>query len=213
MGQQCVLRMGAIMDFKKLAAPFLWLGLAMAFSGCASIVEGTDQSVTVQTNPSGASCELKRDGSVIGVVNPTPGTVNVDKSKDDIAVLCKKDGYQDGSGAFSSEFQGMTFGNILFGGIIGVAIDAGSGAMHEYPASVTVSLAPNSFANTLERDKFFDERAGVVRKDAETAIAKVKQNCKSGQQKTCDEAVVKIESARDDELAEIEVKRAQALVQ
>ncbi len=190
-----------------------WLGMAAAASGCASIVEGTDQSVTVQTTPSGASCELKRDGEVIGVVNPTPGTVTVDKSKDDISVICRKDGYQDGSGAFSSDFQGMTFGNLLFGGIIGVAVDASSGAMHEYPASVTVVMSPNAFPSNAERDKFFDQRAGSVRSEADAAIAKVKQNCKSSQQKTCDEAVGKIEAARDDQLADIEVKRAQAVVQ
>jgi hypothetical protein len=201
------------MNIRKFSLLGCWLGLAFLSSGCASIVEGTDQSVTVQTSPSGASCELKRDGTVIGIVNPTPGTVTVDKSKHDIAVICKKDGYQDGSGAFSSEFQGMTFGNLLFGGIIGVAVDASSGAMHEYPASVTVVMAPNSFANSAERDKFFDQRAALIRQDAETAIAKVKQNCKSSQQKTCDEAVGKIEHARDDQLADIEVKRAEAQVQ
>jgi len=190
-----------------------WLGLAAAASGCASIVEGTDQSVTVQTTPSGASCELKRDGEVVGVVNPTPGTVTVDKSKDDIAIICQKDGYQYASGAFSSDFQGMTFGNILFGGLIGVAVDASSGAMHEYPASVTIAMAPDAFPDTVERDKFFDQRAGGIRKDAETTIAKVRQNRKSSQQQACDEAVGKIEAARDDQLADVEVKRAQAVVQ
>jgi len=204
---------GNAMRVGRVIAMGCWLGLAAATSGCASIVEGTDQSVTVQTTPSGASCELKRDGNVIGVVNPTPGTVTVDKSKDDIAVICKKEGYQDASGAFSSDFQGMTFGNILFGGLIGVAVDASSGAMHEYPASVTVAMAPNSFPNTSERDKFFDQRVDSIRKDAEAAIAKVRQNCKSSQQKTCDEAVGQIETARDDQLADVEVKRAQAVVQ
>jgi hypothetical protein len=97
--------------------------------------------------------------------------------------------------------------------LIGVAVDASSGAMHEYPASVTVAMAPNSFVNTSERDEFFDQRADAIRKDAETAITKVRQNCKSSQQKTCDEAVGKIEAARDDQLADIEVKRAQAVVQ
>ncbi|HET6159457.1 MAG TPA: hypothetical protein VFE34_14010 [Dongiaceae bacterium] len=169
--------------------------------------------MTVQTSPSGANCELRRDGDVIGVVNPTPGIINVDKSKDDISVICKKDGYQDGSGAFSSEFQGMTFGNLLFGGIIGVAVDASSGAMHEYPASVTVVMAPNAFPSTADRDKFFDGRASGIRQEAETAIAKIKKDCKSSQQKTCDEAVTKIEAARDDQLADIEVKRTQAVVQ
>src|SRR4051812_10109461 len=143
--------LGKSMSIRRFSMLGCWLCLAFLSSGCASIVEGTDQSVTVQTSPSGASCELKRDGTVIGVVNPTPGTITVDKSKNDIAVICKKDGYQDGSGAFSSEFQGMTFGNLLFGGIIGVAVDASSGAMHEYPASVTVVMAPNSFANSAER--------------------------------------------------------------
>src|SRR5262245_3399724 len=196
---------GNTMGVGRLIILGCWLGLAAAASGCASIVEGTDQSVTVQTTPSGASCELKRDGSVIGVINPTPGTVTVDKSKDDIAVICKKEGYQDTSGAFSSDRQGMTFGNILFGGLIGVAVDASSGAMHEYPASVSIAMAPNSFPNTLERDKFFDQRADSIRKDAEAAIAKVRQDCKSSQQKTCDEAVGKIETARDSQLADVEV--------
>jgi hypothetical protein len=186
--------------------------LAAAASGCASIVEGTDQSVTVQTTPSGASCELKRDGEVIGIVNPTPGTVTVDKSKDDIAVICRKDGYQDASGTLSSEFQGMTFGNILFGGLIGVAVDASSGAMHEYPVSVTIAMAPNSFPNAMERDRFFDQQANGIRKDAEAAITKLRQDCKSSQ-KTCDEAIGKIEAARDDQLADVEAKRAQAVVQ
>lgn len=204
---------GERMSVGRFVMMCCWLGLAAAAVGCASIVEGTDQSVTVQTMPSGANCELKRDGQVIGVVNPTPGTVTVDKSKHDIAVICKKDGYQDASGAFSSDFQGMTFGNILFGGIIGVAVDASSGAMHEYPASISIAMAPNSFPNTMERDRFFDQRAESIRKDAEAAIAKVRQDCKSSQQKTCDEAIGKIEVARDDQLADVEVKRAQAVVQ
>ena len=39
----------------------------------------------------------------------------------------------------ASEFQAMTFGNILFGGLIGVVVDAASGATHEYPPLVTIT--------------------------------------------------------------------------
>jgi hypothetical protein len=74
-------------------------------------------------------------------------------------------------------------------------------------------MAPNSFPNASERDKFFDQRADSIRKDADSAIAKERQNCKASQQKTCDEAVGKIKTARDDQLADVEVKRAQAAVQ
>lgn len=125
------------------------LMLATLASGCATIVEGTDQTVTVTSDPSGASCELKRDGQVIGIVNPTPGSVQIDKSKKDISVQCVKEGYADAGGALGSDFQGMTFGNILFGGLIGVAVDAGSGAMHEYEPLIHVELSPQTGAPPL----------------------------------------------------------------
>jgi hypothetical protein len=108
--------------------------------GCATITEGSDQSVTVMTDPSGAQCELRREGSIIGVVNPTPGTVQIDKDKDTITISCELEGYERGMGTLDSEFEGMTAGNLLFGGIIGVGVDAASGAMHEYPSTFTLIL-------------------------------------------------------------------------
>ena len=74
------------------------------------------------------------------MVNPTPGSVAVDKSQHDITVRCRLDGFQEAVGTFDSEFQGMTAGNILFGGLIGIGVDAASGAMHEYDHTVTVVL-------------------------------------------------------------------------
>src|SRR5689334_20200634 len=105
----------------------------LVLGGCASLVKGTTQSVTVNTDPTGAICILSRDGAQIGIVNPTPGTIMVGKATGAISVACKKLGYDDSVGTLASSFQAMTFGNILFGGIIGVAIDAASGEMNEYP--------------------------------------------------------------------------------
>lgn len=126
------------------------VALAAACGACSTIVEGTDQTVTVATDPSGATCELSRGGQIIGVVNPTPGSILVDKSADNISVICSKEGYQDASGTLTSEFEGMTFGNILFGGIIGVAVDASSGAMNQYPSSITVRLVKEEPAEDVE---------------------------------------------------------------
>src|SRR3546814_17704285 len=84
----------------------------------------------------------------LAVVNPTPGTVQIEKSKDTITVRCKKEGFFETAETLDSEVQGMTFGNILFGGIIGVAVDASSGAMNQYPSSVTIALVPESFTST-----------------------------------------------------------------
>jgi hypothetical protein len=45
-------------------------------SGCSTVVNGTTQSVVIDTAPQGAICSVKRiEEGVIGVVNPTPGTL------------------------------------------------------------------------------------------------------------------------------------------
>ncbi|BCW90151.1 hypothetical protein sos41_33190 [Alphaproteobacteria bacterium SO-S41] len=66
----------------------------------------------------------------------------VTKSKHDILVACEKPGFQTTQVIAKSTFSGTTFGNILAGGIIGVAVDAASGANNEYPESVNVVLTP-----------------------------------------------------------------------
>ena len=63
--------------------------------GCASIVSGTSQNIYVNTTPEGADCKLYRENIVIARANPTPETVMVDKTKHDIVIKCKKNGYQE----------------------------------------------------------------------------------------------------------------------
>jgi hypothetical protein len=124
----------------------------MSATGCATIVKGKSQNITVDTKPQGAVCTLTRDGNTIAVINPTPQTIQINKDKDVITVICKKDGYLETSGDVTSKFQAMTFGNVIFGGIIGVGVDAGSGAMNEYPPMVTFTLIPAVFENADEKD-------------------------------------------------------------
>ena len=113
---------------------------AVFLAGCASIVEGTDQQISIQSKPSKAACNLTRDGSQLAYVNATPETVKVDKSQHDITVTCFKEGWDDGVGILTADFESMSWGNILIGGVIGAAVDAGSGAMHHYPPSIVVVL-------------------------------------------------------------------------
>ncbi len=185
--------------------------LSLVVGACATIVEGSDQTVTVITEPPGATCTLNREDTYAGVVNPTPGTVSVEKSKDNIGVICKKEGYFDGAASLSSDFQAMTFGNIVFGGFIGLAVDASSGAMHEYPESVTVVLSPKSFSNTSDRDAFFDRQRQRIGREAGEAAEKLRQSC---DQKTqdCEGLERAINEARDAELRELERQREAARV-
>ena len=114
---------------------------ALMLPGCSSILSGTSDTISFDTNPPGADCQLVRDGKVIGNVT-TPGGLTVQKTKDDIHVTCKKAGYQDATGQLTSEIQDETWGNIILGGGIGWAIDSASGADNDYADNITITLVP-----------------------------------------------------------------------
>ena len=100
-------------------------------AGCASITESKNQSMSVSTGDvTGAMCTLSNSkGSYY--VNSTPGSVMVRNACDQLTVTCKKDGYvaaNPAAGSVQDESKGMAWGNILFGGIIGIAVDRQTGA-------------------------------------------------------------------------------------
>ena len=121
-----------------------FLVVLMSFStGCATILSGKSQTITLNTNPAGARCELIREGRIVGTVETTPGAVTLDKTKHDIDVVCKKAGYSESRAFAESGTEGATFGNIILGGGIGWAIDSAAGADNKYPEVVTVNMVPN----------------------------------------------------------------------
>jgi hypothetical protein len=117
-----------------LTAPYL--------SACGTIVEGTSQTIAVTSSPSGAVCDLQRDGRSISTVMATPAVVRVDKTKDDILVNCALTGYSPASQNLHSGVSAGVFGNIIAGGVIGWGVDSATGADNEYPSSASVNLVP-----------------------------------------------------------------------
>ena len=128
--------------------------LALAFcsivplTGCATILAGKTQTVSIDSNPSGARCELRREGRVIGSVEKTPGAVTITKTKHDIDVICTKEGFGESKAFAESGTEGATFGNIILGGLVGWGVDSAVGADNKYPEMVAVNLAapPSSSA-------------------------------------------------------------------
>jgi len=119
------------------------LGAVTMFSGCASIIGGSSQSVSVQTTKgetmlAGAMCTLTNDKGTWFVTSP--GTVSIHRAYDDLSVVCKKEGEEPGAMTIKSSTKGMAYGNILAGGIIGAAVDMGTGAAYDYPSLITVSM-------------------------------------------------------------------------
>ena len=114
--------------------------VAAGMGGCATIVQGTTQTVSVISKPEdGAKCDLKNSQGTWYVT--TPGSVNVHKTKTDLNVFCKKEGVGTGSAVVVSKFGGTTFGNVLVGGLVGVTVDAASGANFYYDSPIVVTLS------------------------------------------------------------------------
>lgn len=114
-----------------------WVSL---LTGCASIVSGTTQVVSVDTpGCPGATCEMTNDKGK-WYVSRTPATVSVSRAYGPLTVSCKMH-ETTAVGSFNSSTKGMAFGNILFGGVIGAGIDMGSGAAYDYPQNLSVPMA------------------------------------------------------------------------
>ena len=112
-------------------------------SGCASIVNGQNQPISVDTpNCAPAKCELTNDKGSWFVT--TPGSVTVRRAYGDMTIVCTKAGMPAATLKVQSATKAMAFGNILFGGVIGAGIDAGTGAAYDYPALISVDMACNS---------------------------------------------------------------------
>jgi hypothetical protein len=111
--------------------------------GCASIVSGTNQSVSVETrnetgSVSGASCKLSNNKGTWFITSP--GSTMVQRSFEDMSVRCDKGSEEPGIASAKSSTKAMAFGNVIFGGPIGVGVDIATGAAYDYPELITVFM-------------------------------------------------------------------------
>ena len=113
--------------------------VALASVGCASITDGTTQTIIFKLDPQETRCVATRDGDgELGTVTSTLSTLTVGKDKDDIILLCKAPGYQDKTMRLVSKTQ-------TAGVVGGVFLDLGitdmiTGAMWKYPLDVSIGL-------------------------------------------------------------------------
>ena len=123
---------------KKLNAVYLVSLSLMILSGCSSIVSDKMATISIQAPdcPPGTICTLShKKGS--WDMQP-PGTITIPKSDDLLRVSCRTPDGKLLTQSANSGFGGMFWGNIIFGGGIGMLVDAGTDAHREYPASIII---------------------------------------------------------------------------
>jgi hypothetical protein len=150
----------------------LLLSFILSSYGCASITRGTTETFIVESDPLGADVRLSS-----GETCKTPCTLTK-KHNDKFMVFITKKDYEPVEVAVSHKTcdagaAGMA-GNVLLGGLIGVAVDAGTGATQELcPNPVKVALVPLQQAHetpmvdstTLNNTPAADTEIGIEESD------------------------------------------------
>ncbi|MCR6632885.1 MAG: hypothetical protein NVV74_24135 [Magnetospirillum sp.] len=115
------------------------LAAALLAAGCSTVIDGTRQTIRVNSDPARAACVLTRDAQIIAET-VTPGRVEVEKDKRDIQMVCSAEGYEDKLLTLRSGLAPAAFANIVGTAGIGWAVDSLTGADNSYPEVVTVIL-------------------------------------------------------------------------
>jgi uncharacterized protein YceK len=108
-------------------------------SGCASITQGTSQTLMFNIEPKEARCVVTRvDDGQIGVVSYSQNTLVVSKDKDDIVVSCKADKHKPYTLKIASAASGAAVGGAF---LLDLGItDLATGAFWKYPENHNISL-------------------------------------------------------------------------
>ena len=122
----------------KLTFIFLFVSLGI-LSGCASITQGTSQTIIFNLEPETAVCVAKRDGEgEIGTITAKNNSLQVSKDKDDIIIKCTAAGYKNKSVRMVSSTQAA---GVIGGAFLDLGItDMLTGAMWKYEGSINIAL-------------------------------------------------------------------------
>lgn len=117
-------------------------------SSCSSIISKSEYSVAIDSSPDGANFVVTNQTGQKIHSGVTPSSVTLKSSSgyfkgETYTIVLNKDGYATKTFTLRSSVDGWYWGNILFGGLIGMLIvDPATGAMYNLPNRVDVSIDP-----------------------------------------------------------------------
>ncbi len=162
------------MHFRKFTRTVFTLSLCL-FTGCASIVSGGPKTLPILSQPDDAACEIvdARTGTTITKTR-TPFTATLANDAGffknaKYKVKISKAGYVPREVAVEAGVNGWYFGNIVFGGLLGILIiDPATGAMWKiHQDSVSVNLYPDTPEGRNALDEELRLKAAAVKEKSE----------------------------------------------
>lgn len=132
--------------------------------GCATIVSGTKDTIEVTSEPPGAAVRLEKNDNEY----TTPASFELTR-RSSHTMLVSRDGYHTERVTIGRTLNPWIFGNVIFGGVIGVVIDLVSGATFSpSPGKAHIELAPLGPGETAEiRDWIPPHRRKAVEEEDE----------------------------------------------
>jgi len=110
-----------------------------SMTGCATLLNDDHKMVSFSSEPESAT--VKIEGIAMG---RTPCVIPVARKGGDKLVTFELNSYKTLIVKLDNKIGGEGFGNIIFGGIIGIGIDAATGRAGTYQDSLHVILEPGS---------------------------------------------------------------------
>ena len=149
-------------EVRKLIIVVIISGFMCFGAGCASIVSKSQWPVTINSNPSGAAVTIKNTSGMEMQKGITPMTITLPSKKGFFSSASynfdfEKEGYYPARSSISASLNGWYWGNILFGGLIGLLIvDPATGAMWKLDEGpVYANLSPDPKTQTIaETDNY-----------------------------------------------------------
>lgn len=122
---------------RKTLSKLLLILISFLFSGCATLIHGSSQEMFLTCEPRVAAVFV--DGNYLG---KTPMNARLARGKNHLLKI-ELTGYKPFEATLTRRLDGWIFGNILLGGIIGIAVDAASGSMYRLsPKDIYPELTP-----------------------------------------------------------------------
>lgn len=171
--------------------------LVLSGSGCATIVSGRNQNIHVTSNPPGV--RVKAD---TGVEVVTPGTLSLGRNKAH-TLVAECDGSEPQQKELQCGMNGWLLGNILVGGLIGIAVDLVSGSYGQLsPDTVYFDFTEAGLLSEQRKQEYFAShpklsnsvrsaiqeerpRAGMKREELIAAFGEPDQVVQEGKYEKC----------------------------
>lgn len=138
-----------------MGARIVLAGMLASLTGCASIISGRHVDIPINSTPSGANVSVRNSDGELVAQAVTPARVSLKRGRGVLRrppkyiATIDKPGYETQSVQLNPSVNPWIAGNLVLGGVIGLAADSATGAMWRFsPGEVNYVLDPQATAST-----------------------------------------------------------------